>query len=257
MDDPGERTPQRLTTDVSSIGIFDDSHGFSGPSPSGAGRRLRALRCRTYQPSGPGYVRTGNCLRGASQRGGSERGSPAAGSCRGPTTAMDSPPRGALSRAPNSESHTRPSSSTTIPVALLAVSAASCWKRTANANQTDAQLNEIRFLPTLKRRTRVTSRPAAHPRKPLRLSAHVRCWAPVGSCPMGRSERRPATDQEALMPNGVPVISLAPGSPSSQLHAVMTQDRIRRGDMKMDVGQQVRQEIGQRLHALGAAAALP
>jgi hypothetical protein len=35
-----------------------------------------------------------------------------------------SSPRGALSRGPNSESHTRPFSSTTIPVALLAVSAA-------------------------------------------------------------------------------------------------------------------------------------
>ncbi len=104
--------------------------------------------------------------------------------------------REAVSRAPNSDSHTRPSSSTTIPVALLAASAAFLLpnvyagaSRRIRLAETGAPLT----VPMLKQPNSVASHPAARLRRPPRSNARVRrCRAPA---PRGgrltRFERRP------------------------------------------------------------------
>ena len=78
-----------------------------------------------YHPSGPGWVWTLDWSPGritAYER--TAVNDFAGGNCSGPTVATACPPLTMRSRDPNSDSHTRPSSSTTIPVALLAASAA-------------------------------------------------------------------------------------------------------------------------------------
>jgi hypothetical protein len=60
MDDQGERTPERLTSDVQfHRNIRWHSHGSSDASPGGAARRPRHCSpASTYQASGPGCVCT-------------------------------------------------------------------------------------------------------------------------------------------------------------------------------------------------------
>ena len=112
---------------VSSIGTFGGAVAVPPAvalvAPAGVSRHCSPEIM--YQPSGPGWTwtmdRSVGTHHGVAKNHGVQL--PLESSI-GPTTATACPPSRARSRGPNSQSHTRPSSSTTIPVALLAASAA-------------------------------------------------------------------------------------------------------------------------------------
>jgi hypothetical protein len=127
MDDQGERTPERRTSDVQfHRNIRSHRHGSSGPSPVGASRSLQTLLSRQHVPA----LGAGVCMHPRTVAGphDSVRENRGVARCCGKLQWSDDGDRLTSSRGsvrgPNSESHTRPSSSTTIPVALLAASAA-------------------------------------------------------------------------------------------------------------------------------------
>ena len=96
---------------------------FARFAPAGVSRHCSPAIM--YQPSGPGWVWT--LERSPGRIAANERTAVydlAGSSLSGPTTATGCPPFTTMLRAPNSDSQTRPSSSTTMPVALLAASAA-------------------------------------------------------------------------------------------------------------------------------------
>ena len=112
---------------LSSIGTLGSTvivpPAFARFAPAGVSRHCSPAMM--YQPSGPGWVWT--LERSPGRITAYERTAVydlAGRSFSGPTTATGCPPFTTTFRAPNSDSQTRPSSSVTIPVALLAASAA-------------------------------------------------------------------------------------------------------------------------------------